>query len=263
MGVSPNEFDDNEENFNQLRTATEDLATRYDKVEDLCPGATYCLFTDMLARGSFNLAEIALRTPLEPEYVENFGEPQTSLGQVEGDKSVPMARLAENSFQDNFQLVQGSEDFFDTDSEAEGCTRVAIASSRSHGSLVDPRIVGDSTAVKTHAMTRTKLTFDAGSTSDANDEQSIRRIFLGKIYVDGRSQNLGAQGGPVLALQMRNLHSCKHGVIEVICCEHQREHGKNNVPEEIKEIMRSTYEDTHRAKPSIVNTRWHPRNEFV
>ncbi|KAH7977569.1 hypothetical protein HPB49_002488 [Dermacentor silvarum] len=96
LGVSPSEVDDNEENlglFNQLRqqqqqlrTAIEDLGTRYDKVEDLCPRATHCLFMDILPRGSFNLAEEALRTPLEPESVKNFGEPQASLEQLRTTK---------------------------------------------------------------------------------------------------------------------------------------------------------------------------------
>ncbi|KAH7977570.1 hypothetical protein HPB49_002489 [Dermacentor silvarum] len=178
----------------------------------------------MLPRGSFSLAEAALRTPREPESIENFGEPQASLEQLDGDKTAPMARLAENSLLDKFQLVQWSKDFSDTDNldpaiktpEVQSCSRVAIVSSSSHGSLVDPRIVGDSTAIKTNAMTRTTLTFDAGSTSDTNGESSKRRIFLGKIYVDGRPQNRGTQGGPVLAVQMRSFCSCNHGVIEVV-----------------------------------------------
>ncbi|XP_037560966.1 microtubule-associated protein RP/EB family member 1-like [Dermacentor silvarum] len=208
---------------------------------------------DMLARGNFNLAKVTLRTPLEPQSVENFGVPQASLEQVDGDKSTPMARLAENSFRDNFQLVQGSKDFFDIHYldpgikpwDAEGYTRVAIVSSGSLGSLVDPRVVDDSTAVKTHALRRTKLTFDAGSISDANDEQSMRWIFFGEIYFDGRPQNRAAQGGPVLALQMRSLYTCKHGSIEVVGCEQHREHGKRVATDQIEELVLATDEDTH------------------
>ncbi|KAH7979142.1 hypothetical protein HPB49_008381 [Dermacentor silvarum] len=213
----------------------------------------------MLARGNFNLAKVTLRTPLEPQSVENFGVPQALLEQVDVDKSAPMVRLAEKSFRENSQLVQGFKDFFDIHyldpglkpSEAEGCTRVAIASPRSHGSLVDRRIVDDSTAIKTHAMTRTRLTFDAGSISDANDEQSMRWIFFGKIYFDGRPQNRAAQGGPVLAVQMRSFSSCKHGAIEVVCCEQQRKHGKRVVTHQIEELVLATDEDTHSVRQRI------------
>ncbi|KAH7977571.1 hypothetical protein HPB49_002490 [Dermacentor silvarum] len=207
----------------------------------------------MLARGNFNLAKVTLRTPLESQSVENFGVPQASLEQVDGDKSAPMARLAVNSFRDNFQLIQWSKDFFDIHYldpgikpwDAEGCTRVAIVLSGSLGFVVDPRFVDDSILVKTHAMTRTKLTFDAGSISDANDEQSMRWIFFGEIYFDGRPQNRAAQGRPVLAVPMRSFSSSKHGAIEVVCCEQHREHGKRVVSDQIEELVLATDEDTH------------------
>lgn len=143
------------------------LGIRYGKVEDLSPWPEkYCQFMEILAPVSLNSAEVTSSAPCERESIQNFEVPQAAFEQLDGSKSEPMARLAENSLLDDFQLVRRSGDFFDAyypgpvveSSEAEGVTRVCIVTSRSLGSLVNPTIADGSTDAKTfHAPVSTAM----------------------------------------------------------------------------------------------------------
>lgn len=48
------------------------LTTKYSKIEELCTGAAYCQFMDMLFPGSVQLKKVKFNTKLEHEYINNF-----------------------------------------------------------------------------------------------------------------------------------------------------------------------------------------------
>ena len=48
------------------------LSTKFSKIEELCSGAAYCQFMDMLFPGSVQLKKVKFNTKLEHEYINNF-----------------------------------------------------------------------------------------------------------------------------------------------------------------------------------------------
>ncbi|KAL1426643.1 hypothetical protein MTO96_018115 [Rhipicephalus appendiculatus] len=121
-----------------------------------------CKFTNMLAPRNFISAKATSRTPREREFIQNLDAPRPSFGHVDGDKETPVARSAQTSVLDNYQPFQRFKDFFDIryvfdpaikSSDAEGCVRVNIVSSRSLDFLTYPSS-DDSTAVKANATKR-------------------------------------------------------------------------------------------------------------
>ena len=48
------------------------LKTDFKKIEELCTGAAYCQFMDMLFPNVVNLKKVKMSTNLEHEYIHNF-----------------------------------------------------------------------------------------------------------------------------------------------------------------------------------------------
>ena len=55
-----------------LAWVNDSLSTKYSKIEELCTGAVYCQFMDMLFPGSVMLKKVKFNTKLEHEYINNF-----------------------------------------------------------------------------------------------------------------------------------------------------------------------------------------------
>ena len=55
-----------------LAWVNDSLSTKYSKIEELCTGAIYCQFMDMLFPGSVMLKKVKFNTKLEHEYINNF-----------------------------------------------------------------------------------------------------------------------------------------------------------------------------------------------
>lgn len=89
------------------------LQTRYTKIEELCTGAAYCQFMDMLFRGNVNLKKVKFKTNLEHEYIQNFKILQASFKRMVVDKIIPVDKLIKGRFQDNFEFLQWFKKFFD------------------------------------------------------------------------------------------------------------------------------------------------------
>lgn len=69
------------------------LDAEYKKVEDLCSGAAYCNFMDLLFPGSIQLKKVKFRTNLEHEYIQNFKQLQAAFKKVGCDKVKQAALL--------------------------------------------------------------------------------------------------------------------------------------------------------------------------
>ncbi|CAF1032533.1 unnamed protein product, partial [Didymodactylos carnosus] len=89
------------------------LDANYIKVEDLCTGAAYCQFMEMMFPGSMQLKKVKFNAKLEHENIQNFKILQNSFRAVHIDKIVPVEKLVKGKFQDNFEFVQWFKKFFD------------------------------------------------------------------------------------------------------------------------------------------------------
>jgi len=96
-----------------LGWVNDSLSTKYSKIEELCTGAVYCQFMDMLFPGSVQLRKVKFNTKLEHEYINNFKVLQNAFKSVNVDKVIPVDRLVKGRFQDNFEFIQWFKKFFD------------------------------------------------------------------------------------------------------------------------------------------------------
>ena len=111
------------------------LQSSFTKIEELCTGAVYCQFMDMLFPGSVPLKRVKFKTNLEHEYIQNFKILQGGFKKMNVDKIVPIDRLVKGRFQDNFEFLQWFKKFFDANySRAEPYDALAMRGGESMGS---------------------------------------------------------------------------------------------------------------------------------
>ncbi|XP_014661464.1 PREDICTED: microtubule-associated protein RP/EB family member 1-like isoform X2 [Priapulus caudatus] len=110
---STNVTTDNISRHEMLNWINDCLQTNLAKIEELCNGAIYCQFMDMLFPGSINLKKCKFNTKLEHECIANFKLLQASFKKMTIDKIIPVERLVKGRFQDNFEFVQWFKKLFD------------------------------------------------------------------------------------------------------------------------------------------------------
>uniref|UniRef100_H3B840 Microtubule-associated protein RP/EB family member 3 n=1 Tax=Latimeria chalumnae TaxID=7897 RepID=H3B840_LATCH len=96
-----------------LAWVNDSLHLTYTKIEQLCSGAAYCQFMDMLFPGCIHLKKVKFQAKLEHEYIHNFKVLQAAFKKMNVDKIIPVERLVKGKFQDNFEFVQWFKKFFD------------------------------------------------------------------------------------------------------------------------------------------------------
>ncbi|XP_011309195.1 microtubule-associated protein RP/EB family member 1 isoform X3 [Fopius arisanus] len=104
---------DNLSRHDMLAWVNDCLQSSFSKIEELCTGAAYCQFMDMLFPNSVPLKRVKFRTNLEHEYIQNFKILQGGFKKMNVDKIVPIDRLTKGRFQDNFEFLQWFKKFFD------------------------------------------------------------------------------------------------------------------------------------------------------
>lgn len=110
---STNVTTENLSRHDMLAWVNDCLSSSFTKIEELCTGAAYCQFMDMLFPGSVIMKRIKFRTNLEHEYIQNFKILQAAFKKMSVDKIVPIDRLVKGRFQDNFEFLQWFKKFFD------------------------------------------------------------------------------------------------------------------------------------------------------
>ncbi|XP_037913124.1 microtubule-associated protein RP/EB family member 1 isoform X4 [Hermetia illucens] len=110
---STNVTSDNLSRHDMLSWVNDCLQAQFGKIEELCTGAAYCQFMDMLFPGSVQMKRVKFRTNLEHEYIQNFKVLQASFKKMSVDKIIPIDRLIKGRFQDNFEFLQWFKKFFD------------------------------------------------------------------------------------------------------------------------------------------------------
>ncbi|XP_012274719.1 microtubule-associated protein RP/EB family member 1 isoform X2 [Orussus abietinus] len=124
------------------------LQSTFTKIEELCTGAVYCQFMDMLFPGSVPLKRVKFRTNLEHEYIQNFKILQGGFKKMNVDKVIPVDKLIKGRFQDNFEFLQWFKKFFDANYdgreydayEARGCVPLGSGVDGTHN-LSNPQLV--------------------------------------------------------------------------------------------------------------------------
>ncbi|CAG5095770.1 Similar to mapre1: Microtubule-associated protein RP/EB family member 1 (Xenopus tropicalis) [Cotesia congregata] len=104
---------DNLSRHDMLAWVNDCLQSSFTKIEELCTGAVYCQFMDMLFPGCVPLKRVKFRTNLEHEYIQNFKILQGAFKKMNVDKVIPVDRLIKGRFQDNFEFLQWFKKFFD------------------------------------------------------------------------------------------------------------------------------------------------------
>lgn len=77
---------DNLSRHDMLAWVNDCLQSSFSKIEELCTGAAYCQFMDMLFPNSVPLKRVKFRTNLEHEYIQNFKILQGGFKKMNVDK---------------------------------------------------------------------------------------------------------------------------------------------------------------------------------
>ncbi|KAL6087495.1 hypothetical protein STEG23_006501, partial [Scotinomys teguina] len=116
---------DNLSRHDMLAWINESLQLNLTKIEQLCSGAAYCQFMDMLFPGSIALKKVKFQAKLEHEYIQNFKILQAGFKRMGVDKIIPVDKLVKGKFQDNFEFVQWFKKFFDANYDGKEYDPVA------------------------------------------------------------------------------------------------------------------------------------------
>ncbi|XP_061591516.1 microtubule-associated protein RP/EB family member 1-like [Cololabis saira] len=104
---------DNLSRHDMLVWINESLRMNLTKIEQLCSGAVYCQFMDMLFQNSVPMKKVKFGAKLEHEYIHNYKLLQVGFKKMGVDKIIPVDKLVKGKFQDNFEFVQWFKKFFD------------------------------------------------------------------------------------------------------------------------------------------------------
>lgn len=129
---------DNLSRHEMLNWVNDSLQAEYKKIEELCNGAAYAQFMDLLFPGTIILKKIKFRTNLEHEYIQNFKFVQGAFKKVGCDKEIPVNRLVKARFQDNFEFLQWFKKFFDANYDGHEYNALEARGNIPIGSLSGP-----------------------------------------------------------------------------------------------------------------------------
>ncbi|XP_075451423.1 microtubule-associated protein RP/EB family member 3 [Ascaphus truei] len=96
-----------------LAWVNDSLHLNFTKIEQLCSGAAYCQFMDMLFPGCILLKKVKFQAKLEHEYINNFKVLQAAFKKIGVDKIIPVEKLVKGRFQDNFEFIQWFKKLFE------------------------------------------------------------------------------------------------------------------------------------------------------
>jgi RP/EB family microtubule-associated protein len=104
---------DNLSRHDIIQWINDTLKTNLVKIEELCTGAAYCQFMDLLFPGNISLKKAKMDAKLEHEFINNFKLLQFTFKKVQIEKIIPVEKLVKGRFQDNFEFVQWFKKFYD------------------------------------------------------------------------------------------------------------------------------------------------------
>ncbi|NWZ18134.1 MARE3 protein, partial [Agelaius phoeniceus] len=206
-----------------LAWVNDSLQLNYTKIEQLCSGAAYCQFMDMLFPGCVHLRKVKFQAKLEHEYIHNFKVLQAAFKKMGVDKIIAVERLVKGKFQDNFEFIQWFKKFFDANYDGKEYNPLLA---RQGQDVAPPPNPGD------HIYNKPKKPI--GTAGNVRGCPSARRGPCPRL---GGTLGLGAEGFerfPVAQLmdlkltvdgleKERDFYFSKLRDIELICQEHENE----------------------------------------
>ncbi|XP_025195487.1 microtubule-associated protein RP/EB family member 1 isoform X1 [Melanaphis sacchari] len=265
---STNVTSDNLSRHDMLAWVNDTLSASFTKIEELCSGAAYCQFMDMLFPGSVQMKRVKFRTNLEHEYIQNFKILQGAFKKMSVDKIVPIDRLVKGRFQDNFEFLQWFKKFFDTNYQMNDYDPVGARSGEGMGAAGAAARAGPvkkpSAAVPPrNATSQNRLFRPASNSNMSNRVPSTRSVApasqrdRGDHKIDELTRQMSELRVTVEGLEKeRDFYFGKLRDIEVICQEQESEHPLFS---KVLEILYATEEGF--AAPEEVDTNNHDDDE--
>ena len=224
---------DNLSRHDLLAWVNDCLMSKYSKVEELCTGAAYCQFMDMLFSNCVELKKVKFGTKFgtKSEYeslsIQNFKVLQASFKKMQVDKIIPLDKLSKGRFQDNFEFLQWFKKFFDANYQGQeydplaarngvevggtGGSRMAPATSNGNNKMAARTTVAkNSSANRVSAASRSRSIGGGagGVTSVAQKEELNAQILQKNLMIEGLEKE-------------RNFYFEKLRYIEVLAQEHE------------------------------------------
>ncbi|XP_014780126.1 microtubule-associated protein RP/EB family member 1 isoform X2 [Octopus bimaculoides] len=218
------------------------LDLNYTKIEELCSGAAYAQFMDILFPGSIPLKKIKFSTRLEHEYIQNFKLLQSSFCKLNVEQVVPVEKLVKGRFQDNFEFVQWFKKFFDANYDGH---EYDANSARKLVGIAATSAKPLPATTKTHpqktagVMTKTTTRQAAPVSAKAPTRQTARPA--GANQLDNKSEDLRKQIADMKIAadgleKERDFYFGKLRAIEILCQDHE----DDTVVKEIMDILYAT-----------------------
>ncbi|XP_013187676.1 microtubule-associated protein RP/EB family member 1 [Amyelois transitella] len=268
---STNVTSDNLSRHDMLAWVNDCLQSNFAKIEELCTGAAYCQFMDMLFPGSVPMKRIKFKTNLEHEYIQNFKILQAGFKKMNVDKIVPIDRLVKGRFQDNFEFLQWFKKFFDAN---YGGTEYDALAQREglpmgHGGSSAPRSATTAAAAKKPVAPIAKVAARPQTIGKANSTVRSPPVNLSRLNQSGKGDaklldDLNHQVNELKATvdgleKERDFYFGKLRDIEVICQEMEEQ---QNAPivQKILEILYAT-EDGFAPPEELDGDNPHPPEE--
>ncbi|KAH8245341.1 hypothetical protein KR032_009340 [Drosophila birchii] len=101
-----------------LGWVNDSLQAQFSKINELCTGAAYCQFMDMLFPDSVNMDRVKFFTNEEAHFIQNFKILEAGFKKMSVDMEIPIDRLIKGRFLDNLRFVKWFKLFFDANYES-------------------------------------------------------------------------------------------------------------------------------------------------
>uniref|UniRef100_A0A023F776 Microtubule-associated protein RP/EB family member 1 n=2 Tax=Triatoma infestans TaxID=30076 RepID=A0A023F776_TRIIF len=230
------------------------LQSSYTKIEELCTGAAYCQFIDMLFPGCLPVKRIKFKTNLEHEYIHNFKLLQGAFKKMNVDKIIPIDRLIKGKFQDNFEFLQWFKKFFDANYSGQAYCALTARGGEQMGdasnlpskstqilSQTGRKSKGDIVVTQPHAKPAGPMTKIANRSNNAIAQINATNIQYAKNkdqHIEDLSKQLSETKLSVESLETeRDFYFGKLRDIEVVC---QENNGESPVIQRILDILYAT-----------------------
>ncbi|EDW03385.1 GH11211 [Drosophila grimshawi] len=107
------------------------LDSNIQKIDDLCTGAAYCSLMDILFPDSINLSHVKFDSRVDRDYIHNFTVLQKCFTKLKVKKGIPIEKLINGKFQDNYEFAIWFRRFFDANYGKQIETETKIARCKS------------------------------------------------------------------------------------------------------------------------------------
>ncbi|CAL8293091.1 unnamed protein product [Boreogadus saida] len=212
---------DNLSRHDMLAWVNDSLLLMYTKIEQLCSGAAYCQFMDMLFPGCVLLKKVKFQAKLEHEFIHNFKVLQATFKRMSVDKIIPVEKLVKGKFQDNFEFVQWFKKFFDANYDGKEYDPLQARQGQEISAPPNPGPQRTSPTIPKNMPTLQRVQHTAppmrknpslsrNGASDAEMLELNQQLMELKLTVDGLEKE-------------RDFYFSKLRDIELICQEHESE----------------------------------------